>query len=102
MKKMRVIAAILLVCMMVSLFTACSILPLSGTYTIKDGLIEQSFTFKEDAAPGRPAMMDYIDNECKRGLYFNSVKKVHLKNVSMSGQDGDRLITLNVDEVIEE
>ena len=45
---MRVIAAILLVCMMVSLFTACSILPLSGTYTIKDGLIEQSFTFKED------------------------------------------------------
>ena len=47
-------------------------------------------------------MMDYIDNECKRGLYFNSVKKVHLKNVSMSGQDGDRLITLNVDEVIDE
>lgn len=48
MKKMRAIAAILLVCMMVSLFAACSILPLRGTYTSKDGLIEQSFTFKED------------------------------------------------------
>ena len=61
-----------------------------------------SFTFKEDAAPGRPAMMDYIDDECKRGLYFNGVRKVHLKNVTMDGQAGDRLITVNVDEVIDE
>ena len=44
-------------------------------------------------------MMDYIDPECKRGLYFNYVKKVNLKNVTMSGQDGERLITINVDEV---
>lgn len=58
-----------------------------------------SFTFKEDASSGRPAMMDYIGNECKRGLYFNCVKKVALKNVTMSGQAGDRLITINVDEV---
>ena len=57
------------------------------------------FTFKEDASTGMPAMMDYIDPECKRGLYFNCVKKVSLKNVTMSGQEGDRLITINVDEV---
>lgn len=61
-----------------------------------------SFTFKEDASSGMPAMMDYIDPECKRGLYFNCVKKVTLKNVTMSGQNGDRLITVNVDEVIDE
>ena len=61
-----------------------------------------SFTFKEDAQSGRPAMMDYIDQECKRGLYFNCVKKVQLKNVTMSGQDGQRLITVNVDEVVDE
>ena len=60
------------------------------------------FTFKEDASSGRPAMMDYIEDECKRGLYFNLVRKVHLKNVTMSGQDGDRLITINVDEVTDE
>lgn len=60
------------------------------------------FTFAPDATPGRPAMMDYIDPECRRGLYFNGVKKVHLKNVTMSGQDGQRLITVNVDEVIDE
>ena len=60
------------------------------------------FTFKEDAKPGRPAMMDYIEDACKRGLYFNCVKKVHLKNVTMSGQNGDRLTTINTDEVIDE
>ena len=60
------------------------------------------FTFKPDAQRGRPAMMDYIDDECKRGLYFNCVRKVALKNVTMSGQDGDRLITINVDEVTDE
>ena len=58
-----------------------------------------SFTFKEDASSGMPAMMDYIEPECKRGLYFNCVKQVSLKNVTMSGQNGDRLITINVDEV---
>ncbi len=61
-----------------------------------------SFTFKEDAKAGCPAMMDFIEDECKRGLYFNGVRKVHLKNVTMSGQAGDRLITENVDEVIDE
>ena len=76
------------------------------------GLVEQpigsvtienvNFTFKPDASSGFPAMMDYIDKECKRGLYFNYVNKVSLKNVTMSGQDGDRLITVNVDEVSDE
>ena len=61
-----------------------------------------SFTFREDASSGMPAMMDYIDPECKRGLYFNCVKKVTLKNVTMSGQNGDRLTTIQVDEVIDE
>ena len=60
------------------------------------------FTFKEDAQAGYPAMMDYIDKECRRGLYFNCVRKVHLKNVTMTGQSGDRLITINVDEVIDQ
>ena len=69
-----------------------------GSVTIEN----VQFTFKHDAAPGRPAMMDYIDDECKRGLYFNSVRKVHLKNVTMSGQTGQRLITVNVDEVVDE
>lgn len=69
-----------------------------GSVTIEN----VSFTFRDDARAGRPAMMDFIEDQCKRGLYFNSVRRVHLKNVTMSGQDGDRIIALNVDEVIDE
>ncbi len=69
-----------------------------GSVTIEN----VNFTFKEDAESGFPAMMDFIDEECKRGLYFNGVKQVVLKNVTMSGQDGDRLITIKVDEVTDQ
>ncbi len=57
------------------------------------------FTFKQDASAGLPALMDHVGAECKRGLYFNCVKNVTLKNVTMSGQEGDRLITVNADQV---
>ncbi len=60
------------------------------------------FTIKADASSGMPAMMDYIDRSCKRGLYFNCVRKVTLKNVTVQGQDGPRVETQNVDEVIDE
>ncbi len=69
-----------------------------GSVTIEN----VNFTFKPDASSGYPAMMDFIDKECRRGLYFNGVKQVVLKNVTMSGQDGDRLITIKVDEVTDQ
>ncbi len=43
----KLVAALLLVCVMVCILTACTT-TLKGTYTSKEGLIEQSFTFKED------------------------------------------------------
>lgn len=45
-KNLKVIIAVLLICVMVCSLTACTT-KLNGTYT-SDGLIEQSFTFKED------------------------------------------------------
>lgn len=66
-----------------------------GSITIEN----VNFTFKPDASEGFPAMMSYIDKECKRGLYFNSVRKVVLKNVTISGQEGEAVITQNVEEV---
>ena len=69
-----------------------------GSVTIED----VKFTFREDASSGYPAMMDFIDKECRRGLYFNGVRKVVLRNVTMKGQLGDRLIPINVDEVVDE
>ncbi len=68
-----------------------------GSVTIEN----VSFTFREDATPGRPAMMDYVNEECRRGLYFNCVDSVHLHNVRMEGQLGDRVKAENVREVIE-
>ena len=43
----KLVAALLLVCVMVCTLTACTT-TLKGTYTSKEGLIEQSFTFEED------------------------------------------------------
>ena len=40
-------AALILICVMVVSLTACAT-TLKGTYISKNGLIEQSFTFKED------------------------------------------------------
>ena len=42
----RIVAAILC-CIMVCTFAACGFM-LKGTYTSTDGLVEQSFTFKDD------------------------------------------------------
>lgn len=57
------------------------------------------FTFKPDASSGHPAMMSYIDEECRRGLYFNYVDKVRLKNVTMAGQAGEEVTAVHVEEV---
>ncbi len=43
----KAIVATLLICAMVCTLTACAV-KLSGTYTNKDGIIEQSFIFKDD------------------------------------------------------
>ena len=60
------------------------------------------FSMKENASEGYPAMMSYIDKSCRQGLYFNCVKRVHLKNVTVTNHVGDAVITKNVDEVIKE
>ena len=43
----KIVAVWMVVCIMACTLTACST-TLKGTYTSKEGLIEQSFTFKED------------------------------------------------------
>lgn len=43
----KIVAVLLVVCLMVGALTACT-RTLKGTYVIKDGLVKQSFTFKED------------------------------------------------------
>lgn len=69
-----------------------------GSITIKNS----SFTVKPDAKPGMPAMMSYIDEQCKLGFYFNNVKNVKFENVEASGYDGQKVILNNVDSFKEE
>ena len=77
-----------------------------------DGLVEQpikeitienvSFAFKEDAKPFEPAMLDFIREYCKEGLYVDNVEKLVLKNVTFEGVVGEKIIKKNCGSVIEE
>jgi len=69
-----------------------------GSITIKNS----SFTMKEDAKKGMPAMMSYIDEQCKTGFYFNNVDNVYFNNVSATGYDGEKVILNNVKEFKED
>lgn len=55
-----------------------------------------SFTYKEHAEPGYPAMMQQLDPMAKKGLYFNCVDEVVLKNVIVTDPDGEAVEYHNV------
>ncbi len=55
-----------------------------------------TFTVKEDATEGFPAMMSYIDKQSKAGFCFFNVEKVVLENVKASGYVGDEVHVENV------
>lgn len=60
------------------------------------------FTFKKDASTGQPAMMSYVEPTSRMGLYFNCVKKVTLKNVTMEGQAGPKVLLEHVEEQVDQ
>lgn len=70
-----------------------------------DGLVEQpvasirlenvTATYDPDAVPMAPDGMDKVGGVCRWGLYFDNVKEIELKNVSIQGQDGDRVVLKN-------
>jgi len=59
-------------------------------------------SFAENARPGEPSMFTNAPMRCKLGLWFENVKRVRLKNVSVEGQDGEVLLTRGVEEIITE
>lgn len=50
-----------------------------------------TFSYKEDAEPGYPAMMQHLDPMAKKGLYFNFVDDVELSNVTVIDPEGDEV-----------
>lgn len=76
-----------------------------------DGLVEQpikkvlienvSFSFKKDAKPSKPAMLENVREFCKAGLYVDNVGHLELKNVTFDGVKGEKIIKHNCGEVTE-
>lgn len=74
-----------------------------------DGLVEQpvkevvienvSFSFKEDAKPFKPAMLEFVREYCKEGIYIDNVENVVLKNVTFNGVEGEHIIKKNCGKV---
>ncbi len=77
-----------------------------------DGLPEQpidditveniKFTYDPDAKPGFPAMRNNNQQMCRAGMYFDNVRKLTVKNIDISGNDGEPLMTHNCGEVTKE
>ncbi|MCD7729300.1 MAG: glycoside hydrolase family 28 protein, partial [Clostridia bacterium] len=75
-----------------------------------DGLVEQPiksltlenvhFGFKKDAKPAKPAMLEFVRDYCKEGIYIDNVQTVTLKNVTFAGVEGDTVIEKNCGSII--
>ena len=51
-----------------------------------------SFTYAKDARPGKPIMKNYAQEECRLGLYLDNVRRISIKNVTLEGQAGERIV----------
>ena len=76
-----------------------------------DGLPEQpigsvtlervSFSYAANALSGKPASRDFVSDFCRVGMYFDNVSTLTVREVSVSGQEGESLVLGNVGELIE-
>ncbi len=57
-------------------------------------------SYKADAEKGVPAMMCGVEKMKKAGIIAGNVKKLVLKDVEITGQEGDELVTERVDEIL--
>ncbi|MCI8734979.1 MAG: glycoside hydrolase family 28 protein, partial [Clostridia bacterium] len=58
-----------------------------------------SFTYNEQAEAGFPDMREHNEAVKNQGLDFRNVQKVMLKNVVISGQSGEPVLTQNVKKI---
>ena len=58
-----------------------------------------SFSYMEDAKPGKPIMKNFAEDECKLGLYLDNVRRIHTRNVSVSGCVGPKLVADHYEEL---
>lgn len=61
---------------------------------------DASFSFTENPTAGVPAMMDDVEAVTLLGIFAKNVEKLELHNVSVSGQNGEAVITDGIDNYI--
>ena len=59
--------------------------------TFEDVTVE----FDPQAKPSVPAMQNFAQERCKLGMYFENVLKVKLRNVRLTGVEGDEVVANN-------
>ncbi len=58
-----------------------------------------NISFARDAKPDLPAMQEFATQRCKLGLYLDNVRNVTVKNVKLSGVEGEKLIAPHSEHV---
>ena len=58
-----------------------------------------SVGFSPDARPGIPIMENFARERCRLGLYLDNVRRIRIKNVSLSGVEGEKLIAAHYEEI---
>ena len=58
-----------------------------------------NISFKPDAQPGIPIMENFAKPRCRLGLYLDNVKHIRIKNVTVTGADGDGLIANHYEDI---
>ena len=53
---------------------------------------DDTFTFALDAKPGKPIMKNFAQDECRLGLYLDNVRRIRIRNVTLEGQTGEKVV----------
>ncbi len=68
---------------------------------IKEIVLENvNISFKEDAKPFKPAMLDFVRDYCKEGIYVDNVDRLVLNNVTVTGYVGEKIIQKKVGSIL--
>ncbi len=57
--------------------------------------------FAEDAVRGEPAMLEGVGTVSRMGLYANNIHTLILEDVTIQGQNGEKIITHHIEHLVE-
>jgi hypothetical protein len=69
-----------------------------GSVTVED----VRFTYSEDAKPSKPAMREFMEEYLRVGMYFDNVRSLAVRRVSVEGASTEALLAHHVGTLCEE